>query len=317
MVAEATDIVSSRKDNLDKFLELSTSLQSILLEDAMEKEETSDTDITFDVDKLENYFDESSQGKRWVFNLPALQEATDGLPPGSFGILAARPEVGKTLTYLSLCMAPGGFVEQGAHVHVWRNEEAGATVLKKAICTLLGKPAGLPLSELRTNLDEAKDKLKAMKGSIRILKDEGTDYKSMDDLEKYLFNNKGKVDVLVIDQLDKMTINDCLAQDRVDLRAIYIRARFLAKRYNCAIIAITQAGSGADGKLHYGYNDLDESKTSKAAEADYIFCIGAQFAGQPEKDSGYRVLNFAKNKLKGPHAAIEFKVDFQTNRIMP
>lgn len=263
----------------------------------------------FTLDELETLLANASNENNWKFNIESLQEATGGLPPGSFGIVAARPEVGKTAFYVSLVNAPGGFMEQEAKVHIWSNEEAHGFVLTRSICSTLN----VTKHEVLLKLSLIKEKWKVNKPTI--IKHEFTANANLADIEAYVAENEGNIDILVIDQLDKILVNDQLpSTDRHLLRTLYIRIRALAKRYNCAIMAITQAGSGADGKLYFNYNELDESKTAKAAEADYIFCIGMQTPEAGQEDTGFRVLNLAKNKLAGPRKPIRYVLHHDVTR---
>lgn len=249
---------------------------------------------------------------RWVFNLDELQSATDGLPKTGFGIVAARPEGGKTAFWLSLVCSVNGFIHQGAKVHVWRNEETYTMVARRVLaCTL-----GVPYEDAHHHIEKYKDTLAAVPGELKILKDDVTAGADIKDVEEYLINNQGNIDILVVDQIDNINFNGSSANDdHAALGKLYAKMRELANMYGVSIIGITQAGAEAEGKRFYGFNELYGSKTNKAAMGDYVFCIGAQARNADEPDNGFRYLNFAKNKLKGPHRAITYILDHKLSRM--
>jgi hypothetical protein len=110
-------------------------------------------------------------------------------------------------------------------------------------------------------------------------------------------NNPGCV---VIDQIDKITGFQADRED-IYLGRIYQWARELAKRYDCPIIGICQAGGSGEGKLYMGMDDVASSKTSKQAEADFIIAIGKDH-DRPELVRGIHII---KNKCSGDANTIE------------
>lgn len=284
---------------------------------SMLEESEDDSDTESEAVTLEDFLDviegdEGITGHMWKFNLESLQEATNGLPEVSFGVVGARPEVGKTAFYISLICNEGGFLDQGANVHVWRNEEHYSMVARRAVSSYLG----IPFEEAHNHKQEYVDKINQSTGKLSILKDSVTESATVDDLERYLARNT-ECDILIIDQIDNLTLDSqtSVTSDTETLTILYSRIRQLSTRYKCAIIALTQAGATAEGKLYFGYSDLYGSKTGKAAAADYVFCIGASRPPDGQQDRGYRMLNFAKNKLKGPHPPVSFMLSHDVSRI--
>jgi hypothetical protein len=100
--------------------------------------------------------------------------------------------------------------------------------------------------------------------------------------------------LVVFDQIDKLRgfTGD---RDDLTLASIYKWARGIAKTF-CPVIGICQAGSTGDGKKWLTMNDVDNSKTGKQAEADWILGIGKTY------DTGLEALRYfhlSKNKLRG------------------
>ena len=79
----------------------------------------------------------------------------------------------------------------------------------------------------------------------------------------------------------------------------------MAKRHECALIAVSQASADAAGRTRLDFSMMENSKTGKAAEADLIIGIGkhGQDASEDEPDT-MRFLNVSKNKLSGYHGVI-------------
>jgi hypothetical protein len=218
---------------------------------------------------------------------------------------------GKTAFYLSLMCNDGGFLEQGANVAVWRNEERYDMVARRAISAFMG----VPFDEALLNIDSFKAKRQVVTGNMYILKDSITGDADIKDVDEYL-KNYPEIDILIIDQLDNLTYEGKPAMDDiVILGHLYREARAISIRRNVAIINITQAGAEADGKLYYGLNGLYGSKTNKQAHTDFIFGIGAMNPQGGQQDDGVRAINFLKNKLKGPHRPIMYRLNHQLSRI--
>ena len=99
--------------------------------------------------------------------------------------------------------------------------------------------------------------------------------------------------MIIFDQIDKIK---GFKNERYDLelKKIYQWAREIAKSY-APVIAVSQAGGTAEGKVWLTMDDVDSSKTSKQGEADCILGIGRE----QDNTSNMRFLNISKNKLIG------------------
>lgn len=253
--------------------------------------------VSTDVDALIQY---ANVNYDWRFNIPPLNTALGGLGPGLFGIIAARPDVGKTCFIVNMVFGPGGFIEQGANVHIIANEEPGYRVMLRGVNAY----TGLSYDELNIMREKFPEEFQKVRDGFRgisknvFIRD--TVDTSIEQLDQYCKDNK--VDILIIDQLDKIKMkntNDS-SNDASRLKTLYVAAREIAKRRGVAVIGICQAGNDAHGKLYFGYDALDNSKTGKAGEADYILCIGRLLDEKAnEEDNGSRTINIPKNKSPG------------------
>lgn len=246
------------------------------------------------VQEVENYIEpdldmllkHEIQNYNWKWNFPKLNERLGGLGPGIFTVIAARPNVGKTGCWVSLTFGPGGWVDQGAKVHVLCNEEPAFKTLLRGVCARVG----FSLQTIKENPDNFKSQVADLKNKV-FIKDISTF--TINELEAYCEDKD--IDILIVDQLDKLGgINSNNTTEA--LQKLYERMRLIAKKNNLAAIAITQAAASAEGKLYFGSDKLNNSKTGKAGEADIILCIGAYPRDEGHPDDGFRIINIAKQK---------------------
>ena len=120
---------------------------------------------------------------------------------------------------------------------------------------------------------------------------------SMEDIDSHC--EKHKPDIIVIDQLDKINVTGTFARTDEKLRKIYTNIREIAKRRDCAVIAISQASAEADNRNSISFSQMENSKTGKAAEADLIIGIGRNVITDPADRT--RTLCVSKNKINGYH----------------
>jgi len=120
---------------------------------------------------------------------------------------------------------------------------------------------------------------------------------SIDDIDFHC--EKNKPDIVVIDQLDKINVTGTYARTDEKLRQIYTNVREVAKRRDCAIIAISQASADAHNRNSISFNQMENSKTGKAAEADLIIGIGRN--SNTDTENKIRTLCVSKNKINGYH----------------
>ena len=96
------------------------------------------------------------------------------------------------------------------------------------------------------------------------------------------------------------------------LRQIYTATREIAKRRNCAVIAISQASADAHNRNSISFDQMENSKTGKAAEADLIIGIGRN--ANSDLENKIRTLCVSKNKINGYHGIIESKIYREISR---
>jgi len=259
-------------------------------------------DITDDIYEL---LAEVSDDNKFAFNISTLSRHLYGLGGGDFAIVAARPETGKSAFMVSICAAPGGFCSQGAKVLYLGNEEKSMRTKLRAVqaCSNM----------TREQIAQKPDLANSVYMSIRdklIFKD--TQDWDLDKINAYC--ERVKCDILIIDQADKVHIAGNYNSSHERIRELYRSLREVAKRHNCAVIAVSQASADAEGKTRIDFSMLEGSKTGKAAEADVIIGIGKAAGGGDDEQNTERCLYISKNKLSGFHGAIYCKIEPEVSR---
>ena len=255
-------------------------------------------------DNIGELINKLSVTTKWKFNLQMLKNNVGGIGPGNFMIAFARPETGKTAFWVSLVASEDGFAKQGAKVHAFINEEPAVRTQMRAINAW----TGYTKDEIINNLKESHELWSEIKDNIKML--DVVDW-SMDDIDVHC--DKYKPDIIIIDQLDKVSVKGTYARTDEKLRAIYTSAREIAKRHNCAVIAISQASADAHNRTTLSFDMMENSKTGKAAEADLIIGIG-KYQVTPEDPDLDRTLCISKNKITGYHGAPVVRIAKEISR---
>lgn len=265
-------------------------------------------------------FEEVSRTYKWKWNFEDINVIGVDMGDGIHGIVGARPDAGKTGMWLHSVFGPDGLLDQGAHVAVFANEEATSRTMLRGICCYTGisfdelaeeNEDGTLTEAALAKRKEAKEKFAAIKDRVEIIQDIDIDIHGIDS-----YCAKFNPDVVILDQLDNLPASGFARGDE-KFDWLYREARKIAIRRQCCVISITQASAEAQGELYYGYDALAGSKTSKAAAADWIICIGmedpAKYQGQ---DSGIRVMNFPKNKgVRNKKGTVTYRLDSELSRM--
>lgn len=286
--------------NQDKLASLISSIQSDSYNNIENKFQHTETE-------LEDILAQTNQQFKWKFNFAPLQEMAGGIGEGIFALVAARPNAGKSAFLINSIFNKGGFLEQGATVHLIGNEENIERTILRGYSCYTGITYGEMLND-KAKRAEVSERIKDIRKQVKFLKVEDM---TIGELEKYA--DLYKPDILLVDQLDKIKLDNG-ASDKMDLvmREIYTRARNISTKHKLALIGVCQASADAEGRLYYGYDCLEHSKTGKAAETDFIFTIGCR---NSENQEEARQINIVKNKLTGIHDKVVFFLDSKLSRM--
>ena len=267
----------------------------IALKEDPEQHET----FTIIKDTLEDLIANETKTCDFKFPLKPLYEKVMGLNRGDLGIIFARPEVGKTSF---CCYLAGEYVKAGHRVFYWANEERATRLKIRIFCSLLN----MSKNELYDNVESCSRKLKDMdvENLLTVIDSVGTD---ISEVQSYCDLNKP--DIIFVDQLDKMKVKGNFNRSDERLKELYYMAREIAKRNNCLVWAVSQAGADAERKEYLTYDMLDGSKTGKAGEGDIIIGIGRS---SDHDENTTRFLNISKNKVNGVHCGVTSRINVQT-----
>ncbi len=254
--------------------------------------------VTNDVEQLLEQFNSAD---RWEFNIPNLQRSTNGIGPGEFAAIFARPEIGKDAFFISCAASPGGWCEQGAKVHILANEERPTRTMLRAVSSY----TGMTIDQIKENPKKANQEFSIIANNLVMVDCIGWSITQVSD-----YCAKTTPDIVVVNQLDKIKDNtyaDAPSHER--LRSIYMNSREIAKIHNLALFGVSQAGYEAEGKSRIDYSMFEGSRTGKAAELDLIIGIGSNgVLDSLDGANNLRTLNLAKNKLTGMHNSITCKI---------
>ena len=249
------------------------------------------TEVTSDLDEL--IADEDHAQYEFAFNLQAFEEFLPGMGRGRLAIVFARPEVGKS-TFVSYLTA--GYLKQGHKIAYFGNEEPAQRVKLRVIQSYFGEN----MEDLTANVRERTETFQTFRDRLAVYDCVGMDIAELDrHCELY------SPDVVILDQIDKMRVKGSFNRTDEKLKEIYVQAREVAKRRNCLVIAVSQAGADAEGRVHIDYSTLDGSKTGKPGEADVILGIGKDIG----VDNMQRGIYISKNKISGRAGKLNVIID--------
>jgi replicative DNA helicase len=280
IAVEATEIFNGKEANF-------TDITGMIEKHKQNINEEKTPAVTSNVEQVLDLLDVTT---KWKFNIPVLKENVGGIGGGNLMIAFARPETGKTAFWVSLCAGPNGFAEQGAKIHAFINEEPAIRTQMRAISCY----TGMTRDEILFDKVQAQKSWTEIKNNISMF--DTVDW-SMEDVDAHC--EKHKPDIIVIDQLDKINVTGTYARTDEKLRQIYTSVREIAKRRDCAVIAISQASADAHNRNSISFDQMENSKTGKAAEADLIIGIGRN--SNSDLENKIRTLCVSKNKINGYH----------------
>lgn len=260
--------------------------------------------------------DEDDTGFHWRLN--CLNGSMRPLRGGDFGIVAARPDKGKTTfltSELSFMVPQIQRISEGKPILWFNNEGPGKRIKQRYYQSLLGCTIPEMVEKLRAGT-LTKELLEVTGGIdpnllLRIV--DVHDARSHE-IENIIRNHPPSL--VVLDMIDNIQFSGLAANNgqRTDqmLEAMYQWARNLAVKYDAPFLATSQISADGDGLTYPTLPMLKDSKTGKQGAADFIITLGA--LNDPAMD-GFRYIGMTKNKLhrsggrKDPRTEVLFDME--------
>lgn len=254
------------------------------------------------VEATDSLFDDDTNNTGFRWRWECLNRCMRPLRPGDFGILAGRPDKGKStavadnITFMANQIADVYGANSGRSILWLNNEGPGDRIFKRCIQSALG----LPTSKLVKLNSEGKlwPAYEAAVGGdrtiIKVMNIHGMKSWQVEEILRQV-----KPALVVFDMIDNVSfegavINGGTRTDQL-LEGMYQWGRELAVRYHCPVIATSQISAEGDGLAFPTLAMLKDSKTGKQGTADFIITIGAK------NDPGFEAIRFVgltKNKLE-------------------
>ena len=253
-------------------------------------------DIDYLRDNIGDLLAEEINDSGWRWRLECLNTHVRGLRPGDFGIVAGRPDKGKTtfiaseLTHLVSQLAPGDCA-------VWLNNEG---LGKRIIPRLFQAATGATMSQMIAlhqagKLEPAFEKIMGGKDRIRVVDIHGADNFTVEAIVE-----RNKPSIVVYDMIDNVRGFGDSARTDLGLEKMYQWGRELAVKHGHAGIATSQISNDGDGLQFPTLGMLKDSKTGKQGACDFMIMLGA--SNDPGL-AGIRYIGMPKNKLRREGAA--------------
>lgn len=243
-------------------------------------------------DLLKDEFNEA--GLRW--RLRTLNEAMRPLRGGDFGIIAARPDQGKT-TFIA--DSATFFAKQLPDTRpvLWLNNEGKGSRIKPR---LYQSALNMTIDELTAmaGTQESRDRLigmyrEAMNGRMDKIRIADIHGYSTFQVETLIEENQPGV--VIYDMIDHIRGFGSEARTDLQLEEMYKWARERSVKYDFVGLATSQVSNDGDGLQYPSLGMLKDSKTGKQGACDFILMIGSVY--DPNLRAS-RFLSLPKNKLR-------------------
>lgn len=262
--------------------------------------------IDTSIDALIN---EEFDGSGLQWRLQCLQDSMRGLRPGDFGIIAGRPDKGKTSFIASELTRLAGQLPSDRNA-VWLNNEGPG----KRIIPRLYQAA------LNFNMDQMK--IHSQAGQLQDLYCEQLgrldrirviDIHGLNKTQVEILLEDNKAGIAVFDMIDNIQGFGDAARTDLALEKMYQHQREQMVKHGCIGLATSQISSEGDGQMFPTMPMLKDSKTGKQGACDFQIMVGAS------NDALYarsRFIGVVKNKLRHPTGPSDPKaeVEFDATR---
>lgn len=246
-------------------------------------------------------------GLRW--RLPCLNESMRGLRGGDFGIIAGRPDKGKTTFLSSEITYMASQLPEDRNVLWFNNEGKGERIVPRLYQSALGLKVSemIELHSKKKLVPAYRDAMGGRLDKVRIFDVHGY---HVGQIELLLENNNPGL--IVFDMIDHL--KGFREEPRTDLilEEMYKWGRERCVKYDCVGFASSQISNEGDGLMFPTLGMLKDSKTGKQGACDFQLMIGS--SNDPNL-TFMRGIGLPKNKLRregapgNPQREVVFKGD--------
>lgn len=249
---------------------------------------------------------EADDDNGWKWRLECLNTSMRNLRRGDFGIIAGRPDQGKTTFVASELTYMGQQLTGDEHVLWLNNEGVGEKIIARIWQSALGATRS-QLMELKKRgiIRGAYERVMGDMHRVRIKDVHGWDCFKVEGLIE-----RTRPSIVVFDMIDNIRGFGDAARTDLGLERMYAWARELAVQHGFAGVATSQISNEGDNMQFPTMNMLKDSKTGKQGACDFQIMIGSKY------DPGYskvRWIGVPKNKLRretgpaDPRATVKYE----------
>lgn len=238
--------------------------------------------------------DMDNTGLKW--RLRCMNNCMRPLRPGDFGIIAGRPDKGKTTFIASEITYMAPQLPEDRNI-VWLNNEGPSSKIRKRIYQAA---IGKPMSELIKMSEEGvlvPEYIKAVGRQDKIRVFDVHDY-GIGQVEVIL--EQSNPGIIVYDMLDNIRGHSSDSRQDLQLEGMYQWARERSVKYSCVGLATSQISADGDGIAYPAMTFLKDSRTGKQGACDFIMMLGSS---NEENLRHARYISVPKNKLSREDAA--------------
>jgi replicative DNA helicase len=228
------------------------------------------------------------------WRLEAINRSMRKLRPGDFGIVAGRPDKGKTSFLASEVTYWAPQLPKGRNILWLNNEGPGRRILPRLYQAALN----MSMVELKaasshgTLNNSMRTALGGDISRIRVF-----DIHGMNTGQVELIIAENNAGIIIYDMIDSIRGFGGEARTDLALEEMYKWARERSVKYDCIGIATSQISNDGDGLMFPTLGMLKDSKTGKQGACDFQLMIGAS---NDAMLSGERYISLPKNKLRKP-----------------
>lgn len=288
MMTQLANLASQHADGdlADGFAKINMIIDEYKLRAGMKSSSWIDTPIG---ELLQDEFDEA--GIKWRLN--CLNGSMRPLRPGDFGIIAGRPDKGKTsflaseVTFMASQLPP----DRNA---LWLNNESlGSRIVPRLYQAALGKTMNeMKALHQQGVLEKMYIDVVGRRDRIRVQDIHGWNNSQVEALFE-----EHKAGIVIFDMIDNIRGFGNEARTDLALEHMYQWARERQVKYDCIGFATSQISADGDGLMFPTLGMLKDSKTGKQGACDFQLMIGA--SNDPNL-AMYRYMGLPKNKLPRP-----------------